>query len=92
MLEFSKWYNCSLPEEILHNPKSQLLGSTKEIVEIIESNENVDEPLYYDEVVDMQDVTNLPAGNNLKDLLEVPSRLEPELISNYYLRGTKKPG
>jgi hypothetical protein len=69
-----------------------LLGLTKEIVEIIDGNGNVNEPLYYDEVVNMQDITNLPAGNNFKDLLEVPSRPESELISNYYLRGTKKPG
>jgi hypothetical protein len=68
-----------------------LLGSTKEIVEIIDSNGNVDGPLYYGEVVNMQDVTNLLAGNNFKDRLEVPSRPEPELINNYYLRGTKKP-
>ena len=52
--EFSKRYECLLPDQMISNPKCSLRPS-----EIADISANADGTLSYDEVVNMQDVTKL---------------------------------
>lgn len=84
MLEFSTGYECSLPDQIMHNPKCNLRPS--EIADI-SANTKVDVPLYYHEVVNMQYVTKL-ATVEFNDKFQISPGPKP--TTNFQLRGTKR--
>jgi hypothetical protein len=82
MPEFSTGYECSLPDQIMYNPKCSLRPS-----EIGDMAKNAGVPLDYDEVVNMQDVTKLTTVE-FSDKFEIsPS---PKPTTNFRLQGTKR--
>jgi hypothetical protein len=83
MPEFSTSYECSLPVQRMLNPKCIL--RTSKIVDFI-SNADVDVPLNYDQVVNMQDVTKL-GSVQFSDQFEVTSSSKP--VAHFNLRGSK---
>jgi hypothetical protein len=82
MPKFSTGYECSLPDQIMYNPKCSLRPS-----EIADIAANADVPLNYDEVVNMGDVTKLPRVK-FSDNFEILQSPEPP--TNFRLRGTKR--
>jgi hypothetical protein len=76
-------YECSLPDQIMFNPKCSLRPS--EIADIA-ANADVYLPLNYDQVVNMQDVTKLRV--KFSDKFEVSLSSKP--TSSFRLRGTKR--
>jgi hypothetical protein len=84
MPEFSTSYECSLPVQRMFNSKCSLRPS--EIVDVI-SNPNVDVPLNYDQVVNMQDITKLRSVK-FSDQFEVTLSSKP--IANSNLRGRER--
>jgi hypothetical protein len=85
MPEFSGSYQCLLPVQIMFNSKCSLRPS--EIVDVI-SNANVDVPLDYYEVVNMEDITKLKLVK-FSDQFEVTPNSNSKPIANDSLRGTK---
>ena len=77
-------YECSLPDQIMHNPKCSLRPS--EIADIA-ANADVGVPLSYDEVVNMQDVTKLTTVE-FNDRFEISPGPKP--TTNFQLRRTKR--
>jgi hypothetical protein len=84
MPEFSMGYECSLPDQIMFNPKCSLRPS--EIADIA-ANADVYLPLNYDEVVNMQDVTKLTTVK-FSDKFDISTSSKP--TSSFRLRGTKR--
>lgn len=83
MSKISDSSDCLLPHQMIVNQKCRLRSS--EISDIVA---NVDTPLTYDDVVNMQDVTNLHTLE-FSDKFEVTPNPNPKPTSNYRLRGTK---
>ena len=83
MPEVSTEYQCSLPDQIMYNPKCSL--RPREIADIV-ANVDAYAPLNYDEVVNMQDVTKLPTVE-FSDKFEILE--SPKSTTNFRLRGTK---
>jgi hypothetical protein len=85
MLKFSTGYECSLPEQIMYNPKCSLRHS-----EIADITANANIHLNYDEVVNIQNITKLTTVE-FSDKFEISSSLKsPKPTTNFRLRGTKR--
>lgn len=85
MSEFAKINECSIPGYKLFNTEQCALRAT-EIPEIV-ANTQIDQPLFYEDVVNMQDVTRLKL--EFSDKFEVSPNPNPDPPSNFHLRGTK---
>jgi len=81
--EFPMGYECSLPDQMMFNPKCTLRP-----IEIgdIAADGDVYLPFNYDEVVNMRDVTKLPTAK-FSDKFDLPTNSEP--TTHFSLRGTK---
>uniref|UniRef100_UPI0030018762 hypothetical protein n=1 Tax=Cocconeiopsis kantsiensis TaxID=3082010 RepID=UPI0030018762 len=78
MSEFSKRYECSLPDQIIHNKKCRPLRPS-EITDIV-ADADAEQPIYYEDVVKLDKV-------EFSDRFEVVPRPKPTTKSN--LRGMK---
>jgi hypothetical protein len=83
MPEFSRSYECLLPDQNLFNSKCSLRPS--QILDVA-ANADVEFPLTYDQVVNMQDVTKLTTVE-FSDRFDISPN--PKLTTNFQLRGTK---
>jgi hypothetical protein len=83
MTKSSQSYECSLPEQIIFDPRCSL---TPTEIATVAGSTNLEIPLEYDQVVNLQDVTHLP-NLEFNDRYEVVAGPKPKATS--YLRGTK---
>jgi hypothetical protein len=84
MSEFSQGYECSLPDQIMFNPKCKVRPSE---IPYIVVNPDLYLPLNYNEVVNRQGVTKLTTVK-FSDKFEISGKIKP--TSHFNLKDTKR--